>query len=56
MKHKTRVLVFMFDKDEYQAEMKSIRESARICAQRLGLRVGLVEDPKLIRLYKAKKG
>ena len=56
MKHKTRVLVFMFDKDEYQAEMKSIRESARISAQRLGLRIGLVEDPKLIRLYKAKKG
>ncbi len=30
LKLKTRVLVFMFDKDEYQNEMKLIREAGRI--------------------------
>ena len=56
LKYKTRVLVFMFDKGEYKAEMNTIREAGRINAQRLSVRMGLVTDPKLIRLYKARKG
>lgn len=30
LKHKTRVLVFMFDKEEYDTEMKIIREAGRL--------------------------
>ena len=46
----------MFDKEEYSTELKFIREAGRIAAQRLSVRIGLVTDPKLIRLYKARKG
>ena len=53
---KTRVLIFMFDKSEYEKEMKDLRTAARLGAQRLGLRYGLVTDTKLIRKYKAKYG
>ena len=56
LRHKTRVLVFMFDKDEYQNEMKLIREAGRLLSQRVSIRLGLVTDHKLIRQYKAKKG
>lgn len=56
LKHKTRVLVFMFDKEEYETEMKTIRDSGRLNSARLSVRMGLVTDPKLIRLYKARKG
>ena len=56
LKHKTRVLVFMFDKDEYQNEMRLIRESGRVLSQRLSVRIGLVTDHKLIRHYKARRG
>ena len=56
LKHKTRVLVFMFDKEEYATEMKLIRDAGRILSQRLSVRLGLVTDPKLIRHYKAHRG
>ena len=55
-KHKTRVLVFMLDKDEYAAEMQMLRYAGRLLSQRMSIRIGLVEDPKLIRLYKARHG
>ena len=32
LKHKTRVLVFMFDKEEYQTEMKIIRDAGRLAS------------------------
>ena len=32
LKHKTRVLVFMFDKEEYASEMKIIRDAGRLAA------------------------
>ena len=54
--HKTRVLVFMLDKDEYSTEMQMIRSAGRLLSQRLSVRIGFVEDPKLIRLYKARHG
>ena len=47
--HQTRVLVFMFDKEEYATEMKMIREAGRINAHKLGFRMALVTDHKLIR-------
>jgi len=56
LKHKTRVLVFMFDKEEYDTEMKIIREAGRLQAQRISVRFGLVTDHKLIRLYKSRRG
>jgi len=46
----------MFNKDEYASEMKIIREAGRILAQRISVRLGMVEDPKLIRLYKSRHG
>lgn len=54
--HKTRVLVFMFDKEEYETEMKIIKEAGRLQAQRLTVRMGLVTDHKLIRLYRSRRG
>ena len=56
LKHKTRVLVFMFDKEEYATEMKIIRDAGRLSAQRVSIRMGLVTDHKLIRLYKTRRG
>lgn len=56
LQFKTRVLVFIFDKEEYATELKVIRDTARLLAARVSVRVGLVTDPKLIRLYKARNG
>ena len=56
LRHKTRVLVFMFDKEEYQTEMKIIRDTARLASQRVSVRFGLVTDPRIIRMYKARYG
>lgn len=53
---KTRVLVFIFDKEESETELKMIKESGKILAGRMSLRIGLVTDHKLIRKYKAMKG
>ena len=50
---KTRVLVFIFDKEESSTELKMIKEAGRILAGRMALRIGLVTDHKLIRKYKA---
>lgn len=56
LKYKTRVLVFMFDKEEYETEYNIVRDSGRLNGQRLSIRYGVVTDPKLIRLYKSRKG
>ena len=56
LKYKTRVLVFIFDKEEYSSELKIIREAGRLLAQRLSIRLGIVTDHKLIRIYKKKYG
>ena len=32
LKHQTRVIVFMFDKDEYQTEMQIIRGTGRLAS------------------------
>lgn len=32
LKHKTRVLVFMFDKEEYETEMNIIRDAGRLAS------------------------
>ena len=50
------MLVFLFDKEEYEAEYRVIRDASRLLSQRLSVRVGLVTDRKLIRQYKAKWG
>ena len=56
LKYKTRVLVFMLDKEEYATEMKMVRDVGRLLSQRISIRIGFVEDPKLIRLYKTRHG
>ena len=53
---KTRVIAFIFDKDEYEQELKYIREVGKLTAQRISLRIGLVTDPRLIRKYKESYG
>ena len=53
---KTRVIAFIFDKDEYEQELKFIREVGKLSAQRLSLRIGLVTEPRLIRKYKESYG
>ena len=53
---KTRVIAFIFDKDEYEQELKYIREVGKLSAQRVSLRIGLVTDPRLIRKYKESYG
>ena len=53
---KTRVIAFIFDKDEYEQELKFIREVAKLSAQRVSLRIGLVTDARLIRKYKESYG
>ena len=52
LKYKTRVLVFIYDKEEYSSELKLIREAGRLLAQRLSIRLALVTDHKIIRKYK----
>ena len=56
LKFKSRVLVFMSDKEDYETEFKIIKETSRLLSQRLSVRVGLVTDIKLIKQYKAKWG
>lgn len=53
---KTRVIAFIFDTEEFESELKLIKDAARVAAQRVSLRVGIVTDPKLCRKYKARKG
>lgn len=51
-----RCLVFIYDTEEYETELKFLKHAARESATRWGLRFGLVTDHKLIKKYKAKHG
>jgi len=55
-KYKTRALLFILDKGEYNEELKHIRTAARRSANREPLRFGIVSDVKLIRKYKQRYG
>lgn len=56
LKYKTRVLVFILDRDEYETELKFAKDAGRLLASRVSHRIGLVTDRTLIRLYKSRKG
>jgi len=56
LKLKTRVIAFIFDKDEHEQELKFVKEAGKILAQRVALRIGLVTDPILIRKYRSNYG
>lgn len=56
MRYKTRVVSFFYDKDEYKQEIKNLRESARYLSSRENLRIGIVDDKKLIKRLKLKYG
>lgn len=51
---KTRVICFLWDKTEYKEEFKDLKQSAKFLATRDNLRVGFVDNQKLIKKMKAK--
>ncbi len=55
-KTKTRVIAFIYDKEDYPDEVKNLRLTGRLSAKRDELRIGLVTDKKIIKKYKAKYG
>ena len=56
LRFKTRVIAFIFDKEESEEEIGQIREVAKLMSQKMGTRVGLVTEPKIIRKYKESFG
>jgi hypothetical protein len=52
---KTRVVSFVFDKQEYKEELTNLRRDARMLATRDNLRIGLVENQRLVKKMKASK-
>jgi hypothetical protein len=52
-KAKTRVIAFIFDKEDFIDELKSLRFTGRASAKREELRIAIVTDKKLIKKYKA---
>ncbi|CDW90844.1 UNKNOWN [Stylonychia lemnae] len=55
-KTKTRVIAFIYDKEDYTDELKNLRQTGRFSAKRDELRIALVPDKKIIKKYKAKYG
>ena len=55
-KTKTRVLAFLFDKEDFTDELTNLRQTAKYSAKRDELRIAMVTDKKLIRKYKANHG
>lgn len=54
LKVKTRVVVFLYDKSEYKQEFKSLKQAAKYLSSRENLRIGFVDDMRLIKKLKAK--
>jgi hypothetical protein len=54
LKLKTRVVAFFYDKTEYKAEFKELKEDARFLATRDNLRIGVVDNPRIIKKLKQK--
>ena len=53
---KTRSIAFIFDKEDYPDEIKNLKESGRFSAKRDEMRLAMVTDKKIIKMYKAKYG
>lgn len=56
LRYKTRVVCFLYDKEEYKTEFKNLKEAARYLATRENLRVGYVDDKRIIKKLKLKHG
>ena len=52
LKYKTRVVVFVYNKGDYDEELEAVRYAARMSANRQDLRIGLVSKPKLVKQVK----
>jgi hypothetical protein len=50
---KQRVIAFIFDKKDYDEELKMIRAAGRMGAKRSEMRIALITDKKIIKKYKA---
>ena len=50
--YKTRVIVCIYNEGDYDEEVESVREVARKSADFLGLCIGLVTDPRLVKKLK----
>jgi hypothetical protein len=55
-RYKTRVVAFIYDKSEYKEEVKQIKKSARYLSTRDNLRIGIVDDQRLVKKFKNKYG
>ena len=51
---KTRVVAFIFDKDEYEDDVKGLRLAGRLSAKREELRIGIVTNKKVIKRFRSK--
>ena len=51
-KYKTRVIVCIYNKGDYEEELSAIRDIARKSAGMLNLRIGLVSDPRMVKTLK----
>jgi uncharacterized radical SAM superfamily protein len=56
LKVQTRVICFLWDVKEYKEELKALKNDARFLATRDNLRIGFVDDQRLIKKMKAKYG
>ena len=56
LRYKTRVVCFLFDKQEYGSEYKELRDDAKFLATRDNLRIGVVDNQRVIKKIKAKYG
>lgn len=51
---KTRVICFLWDKAEYKTEYKELKDSAKFLSTRDNLRIGFVDNQRLIKKMKSK--
>ncbi|CDW89510.1 UNKNOWN [Stylonychia lemnae] len=54
LRYKTRVICFIYDKQEYREEYKNLKSDAKYLATRDNLRIGFVDNQRLIKKMKAK--
>ena len=53
--YKTRVLTLVYNKGDYNEELETIKETGRKSANRFGLRIGVVSEPKLVKKLKKER-
>ena len=54
--YNTRVVVFIYDKEEYKEEIKLLKYHATKMANRYNLRIGIVTDLDLVTVMKVMHG